>query len=295
MKRLLFLIVLFAGIASAQGTSKGGSILKIPATPFEASTGQSFVADEHQVESVLLNPANIVALSSYTIDFSHNSWIEDVGSEYLSIAGPLSIGSISIAIKSSSVDGIEIRTIPGPSEGTFSYKNACFQVTYGLSVSDNFSLGISPKYLYEKIYIDETNGFGLDAGILYHSHIDGLTLGASITNIGKMSAYYSEQIDLPSALHIGGTYSMPMNNWDIRLACAYSPELGLAIHHFNFGAECAFNRIIALRAGYQTGFENHGFCFGMGITYKPLVISYAFVPFSFQMGNAQTISAAIQF
>ena len=108
--------------------------------------------------------------------FSHTEWIQDIRTECLSIAAPFHFGSLSLSIANTSVDGIELRTIPGPAVGTFNAQSAFFQLTYGIELIQSIRIGIAPKYLYEKIFVDETTGYGIDAGVLYLPPVDGLSL-----------------------------------------------------------------------------------------------------------------------
>ena len=222
--------------------------------------------------------------------FSHTEWIQDVQTEYLSLAAPSDLGSFSLSLGSTSVNGIEIRTIPGPSIGTFDAQSVYFQLTYGIALSQNIRIGIAPKYLYEKIYVDETTGFGIDAGVLYTPPVNGLSLGCSLTNLGSLTAFRVERIDLPTQISVGGTYAINLDQMIFRAAAAFSREIETSINHFCIGGEATYNHAITARIGYQTGIDIRGFSAGIGIRYSFIVIDYAYVPFSLDLGNSQLIS-----
>jgi hypothetical protein len=196
-------------------------------------------------------------------------------------------------VQNTSVDGLEVRTVPGPATGTFNAQSAFFQLTYGVDVMQNIRIGIAPKYLYEKIYVDETTGFGLDAGMIYTPQVDGLSFGCAVTNMGSLSAFRSERIDLPAQIRFGGTYSSNVNNFLLRVALASSSEFESAVNHYSIGAEATYNHVITMRLGYQTGIESRGFSAGMGIHYSVVTVDYAYVPFSMQLGNSHLISIGL--
>ena len=293
--RLFLLLIAFPGFLFSQGSSRGAVSLKLPITPFVGATGESFVADPADLQSLGLNPANLASHESYGVMFSHTEWLQDTRTEFLSLAVPLDLGAIAFSIANTSVDGIEIRDVPGPALGTFNFQSASFQIAYGLEISQSIRLGIAPKYLYEKIYVDEATGYGIDAGILYKPSLDGLILGCSLTEIGSLGAFRSTQTDLPSQVRVGGTYAFAVKEFSSRTALAFSSELGTPHRHFCLGGEASYNNTVALRFGYSTGYDVRGFSMGIGILYSIAVVDYAYIPFSRQVGNAHIISIGIIF
>jgi hypothetical protein len=291
MKPKFFLaFILLPTIVLSQGTSQGVASLKLPTTPFIGATGESFVADPTALQSILINPANITSRESYGVMFSHTEWIQDIRTEFLSIAAPFRYGSLALSITNTSVDGLELRTIPGPPIGTFNTQSTSFQLTYGIKLTETISLGIAPKYLYEKIFVDEATGWGIDIGTLYTPSIEGLTLGFALTNLGSLSAFRNERTDFPSQLRLGGTYSFSLDVVSFRTAAAFSSELGISVHHISIGTEAIYNDAVTVRFGYETGFEYRDFSAGIGLQYSIVMIDYAYIPSSSQMGNSHIIS-----
>jgi hypothetical protein len=291
----LFLSFFITATALSQGSSKGATSLKLPITPFIAATCESFVADPVAIRSLLINPANITSYDTYEIMFAHTEWIQDIRTELLSVIAPFRYGSLALSIANSSVDGLELRTIPGPAIGTFNAQATRFQLTYGVKLSESIQIGIAPKYIYEKIFVDETTGFGIDAGALYLPHIDGLIIGFSVTNLGSLSAFRNEKIDLPSQIRIGGTYSFMQKKLTFRTAGSFSSELGTSVNHVNLGTEIIYDNIISARFGYKTNYEIGSFSAGLGIRYSLMTIDYAYLPSSMQVGDAHIFSIIFTF
>jgi hypothetical protein len=288
--KILLAFILLPTIVFSQGTSRGVASLKLPTTPFIGATGESFIADPTALQSILINPANITSRESYGVMFSHTEWIQDVHTEFLSTAAPFRYGSLALSIANTSVDGLELRTIPGPPIGTFNTQSTSFQLTYGIKVTETISLGIAPKYLYEKIFVDEATGWGIDLGTLYTPPVEGLTLGFALTNLGSLSAFRNERTDLPSQLRLGGTYSFSLDIVSFRTAAAFSSELGVSVNHISIGTEATYNDAVTVRFGYETGYEYRDFSAGVGLRYSIVMIDYAYIPSSSQMGTAHIIS-----
>jgi hypothetical protein len=289
-QKIFFAFILLPTIVLSQGTSRGVASLKLPTTPFIGATGESFIADPTALQSILINPANIASRESYGVMFSHTESIQDIRTEFLSIAAPFRYGSLALSLTNTSVDGLELRTIPGPPIGTFNTQSTSFQVTYGIKVTETISLGVTPKYLYEKIFVDEATGWGIDIGTLYTPSVEGLTFGFAITNLGSLSAFRNERTDFPSQLRLGGTYSFSLDVVCFRTAAAFSSELGISVNHISIGAEATYNDAVTVRVGYETGYEYRGFSAGVGLRYSVAMIDYAFLPSSSQMGTAHIIS-----
>ncbi len=288
---IFFVFILLPSIALSQGTSRGVASLKLPITPFSGSTGESFVADPTALQSILVNPANIASHESYGVMFSHTEWIQDVHTDFLSIAAPFRYGNLSLSIGNTSVDDIPIHgDQPGPALGSFNSPSTSFQLTYGLKLSENISLGIAPKYLYEKIFVDEATGWGIDIGTLYMPPVEGLTLGFALTNLGSLYAFRNERTDLPSQLRLGGTYLFSFDEFAFRTAAAFSSELGISVNHISIGTEIMYHESVTCRVGYKTGYEYRDFSAGFGFRYTIITVDYAFLPSSSQMGTAHIIS-----
>ena len=277
-------------MAFSQGTSIGVSSLTLPITPFIASTADAFVADPISLQSELNNPANIASHGCYRSIFSHTSWFQDTQTEYLAFLAPFQIGSFSLSIISTSIDGIEIREIPGPAQGTFDYQSTIFQLTYGTEITQSIHIGLASKYIYEKIFVDDAIGYGFDMGLIYSPSIDGLTFGCSILDIGHMQAFQKRDSNLPTHTQIGGTYSFTYESFRIRIASSISNTFKTGISHLHFGTDAWYNNVFGIRIGYKTNNDLIRLTAGIAFQYSILEIDYAYVPFFQQFGNGHIIS-----
>ncbi|MCX8011179.1 MAG: hypothetical protein N3A61_08505, partial [Ignavibacteria bacterium] len=168
-KYFLIFLLLTPYLTYTQGSSKGVSSLKLPLTPIVAGSGESFIAYPTNIQSIRINPANVASLESYGLLFSHSEWILDTQTEYLSVVAPFQYGSLAFSISSTNVNNIEIRDIPGEPIGTFDFSSSAFQLNYGVEINNFLKIGIASKYFYEKNYIDDSSGFGFDAGLHYYT------------------------------------------------------------------------------------------------------------------------------
>lgn len=293
--RFILCFPLCASLLLGQGESSGLANLKLPSHAREASLASGTVADPTSFSSFLINPALLQYSSSPEFAVSHQQWIEDVQSEFLAAAFPLSFGVIGVSLSSTSVAGIELRDQPGPPLGTFSSRYGVLGLSGAASLFDNVQAGMTLKYLYEKIYVDEAVGWGLDLGLASQTGIEGLSLAGSIRNIGTMSALRTASTQLPTTLTGGGAFQTLFD--ESIAACvvaSLSRELAISSTHLSAGIEVTYSRLVMLRLGYASGFSARGFSAGFGFVSLPLLFDYSFTPFSQSLGSAHFVSLGVR-
>ena len=285
MKRSL-VILLFPCIVFAQGTSTGVSYLKLPFTARSASMGEAFVAEPSRLNSLTLNPSNIIHTTQLELLVSHTEWIQDIQSEYFAVAYPVDFGTLAFAVSSSSAGEIEIREKPGPPLATFTAHSASLQASYATTISPSLGVGISAKFLYEKLYIEEATGFALDAGLLYFLPVKGFILGVSVANVGEMGAFVQQETELPMTARLGATYTTNIDDFVLTFGSHYVSEKRSLTNKLHLGAEANYQHKFAFRLGYQSGYDVRSISGGIGVEYEWLSFDYGYVPFSHGLGTA---------
>ncbi|MEX0601885.1 MAG: hypothetical protein WD295_01005, partial [Bacteroidota bacterium] len=163
--------------------------MKLSLFPRQGATADAFVGEPGPRSSFLLNPAGLGDMDQADLSFSHTQWIQDTRSQVVALRVPFDGGSAAAFVATTSVGEIEIRTQPGPAAGTFTARTVVIGTAIAGSIVSGVSGGMTVKYLYDKVYIDEATGYAVDAGLLYRTPVAGLTAGAAVTNVGTMSAY----------------------------------------------------------------------------------------------------------
>lgn len=295
LKSLVIGLVLVPSLLYGQGVSTSASYLKVPVSARASALGDGTVADAGQISSWALNPANLFAGVGRSVTISHAQWIQEIQSEFVGLRIPLAKGTAGFALSTSAVPGIEVREKPGPAIGTFTARSASLQIGYATEAFSNLSVGLTAKYMYEKLYVDDAAGYGLDAGILYRMPIADLDLAASVTNLGSLTAYRSERSDLPAFARTGVTYQLEVDEFTARISASFAAGLQNSETHLAGSVEGAYKDFLAIRIGYQTGFESRGISAGFGVTYEFLTFDYGYLPFSYGFGGAHILSLGIEF
>lgn len=287
--------------APAQAGKSGLAFLKLGVSGRGLAMGDAMSAITSGAAATYYNPSGILSLPesrTAQLMFMHKEWIQDTRAEFLGANILLDAeNAVGFSLNSTTVTDIEIRTRPGTAEGSFTARNLSLGATYARSFSDDLRIGITGKFLYQKILIDEGSGFGIDAGAQYKTAIENLSLGAVIANVGSMSGLRSSKTMLPTLARLGPAYSYSLEdmNSTLVLATDYLYIFPERKSYLNVGGEFLFNQIVAARAGYQFGSEGRGFSGGVGVSYGMFLLDYAYTHLSDDLGNTSTFSLALNF
>ncbi|MEK9136092.1 MAG: PorV/PorQ family protein [Bacteroidota bacterium] len=303
---ILALCVLFIEISSGQITgrnvSKTGTtaaaFLEIPVGARAIGMGGAFVATANDVTSLYWNPAGVARLGHSEAIFSHTNWIADMSFDYAALSIPLeSFGTVGLSFTSLTMPEMLVRTVERP-EGTgerFTAGSFAVATHYSRNLSDKFSIGFTAKYISEKIWDMQANGFAVDVGTLFTTNfLNGMRIGASISNFGtdmKLAGRDTRTFHPIDPSKLGSNSQIPQN---IELDAWHLPlnfQFGIAVdairsdenlltvavdalhptdnyESLNVGAEYGFQNMFFIRGGYQSLFltdSEGGLSLGAGI------------------------------
>ena len=301
MKKLLFTFIISSSFLCAQSAGNTGlSFLKFGFGARNIAMGDAGNSAANDLTALFYNPARLSLIENNEVLFMHNQWIQDVNSEVFGIKWEMFGLPLAAGFNYTGVNDIEINTgprSPGDPVPTFNAKYFFGSLSTGFNISDNISTGATVKYLYEGLLNDEANGWGFDLGVYYKSPVDRLTFSSVIKNIGSMDALRNEKTKLPADFRIGSAYNFSIESSKLDLVAAgeFQKYLDTEDIHFNLGGDIVYDRTIALRIGYQTGYESKGFTGGIGLMWGSLRFDYAYMPFSLGLGNANLFSILFEF
>jgi len=299
MKKILIIILFLVNIAFAsEGGQVGFAFLKTAVNARASAMGEAYTALANDASATYWNPANLTQAESNSIVLSHNQWLLDITHNFAAIQLVRGEHNIAFSMNVISVPGIEVRDYT-PSEepiGKSSVYNLYFGTSYARKLSDKWSVGAQIKYYYEKMYLISAGGFGLDLGVLGKEIIKDMDWGLSIQNIGKMGKLLNTSTELPLLIRSGVGYSLP---WKISenniIAAADMVYILNDAFRFNIGAEAKLMNQFALRLGYVLGSDSYDFTAGFGLQLSRYQLSYAFVPYKYDLENSHRFSININF
>jgi hypothetical protein len=295
-------LLAFHGMSLAQAGSSGLAFLKLGVSARGTAMADAMSATVSGPSAMYYNPAGILeggaATPATNVMFSHKQWIQDTQLQFLGASLTFDEkNAAGIALTTTSISDIEIREVPGDPAGTFTARNFLLGATYARMITQDVKAAVSLKYLYEKIYIDEASGYGIDLGAQWQTPMHGLAVGGTIANLGSMTTLRTQKSSLPSLLRLGPAYTLEFFEPLARLTIAAD---GLYLFpekrtYINLGGEFVYGEMVAGRLGYQFGSTGRGFTAGIGLRYTFIELDYAYAPLAYDLGNTHTLSLALHF
>ncbi len=294
---LLAIAILSPNVHAAENpASTGLAFLKIGAGARAVAMGEAFTAQVNDASGTFWNPAGLAHLPNAELMFTHNEWLQDITNEYLTIGFIFGQNVFGLSFLSNSVGGIERRVAPTAEPlGFVNAHDVMFGISYARFLDQRFSMGTTIKFLYEKIYVESCTGAAVDVGMQYQSAISGLKTGLVLQNFGFMSKLKNESSQLPQLIRVGVAYQLPFKILPGKFVLASDwVKIFSSTSHVNMGLEYNLKNLLALRCGYQTGYEIKGIQGGFGIVVKRYRLDYAYAPFKSDLGNSHRISFGMQ-
>lgn len=307
-----------AGQAAATNESQAAPIsLLIEPGARQAGMGEAGTATADDALAGYYNPAGLAfqGKTKRNVQFMHTNWLptlaDDMYYEYLAYSQYFEgWGNFSFNLMYFDMGDQVYTTSTGENQGTFSSFELMGSVSYGATMTDNFALGLTLKSIYSKLSesgqeAEEGKGvgstFAVDIGAMYKTPVRGLTLGATIHNLGPKISYIdvSQADPLPLNVIFGVAY-VPVETEFNRLlfvADVFKPLVrrqGTPFEalikgwydeddeweqvDFKVGTEYLYNQFMALRAGYtyDKDGELKSPTFGIGILYDKLDFDIAY-------------------
>jgi hypothetical protein len=294
--------ILFSTPLIAQVGSSGMAFLKLGVSGRGVSMGDAMSGLVEGAAATYYNPAGLLPSDqepmATQLMFMHKEWIQDSRTEFLGAAMPLGEkNALGVSVLSTTVSDIEIRTRPGPPDDTFTARNFALGLSFAQAIGTEVRLGLTAKFLFEKILVDEASGYAVDVGVQVKTPLEHLTAGVVVANIGGMSVLQNEKTALPTLLRIGPAYTIGLasEEYTLNLAADFMHIFPEKHGYVNTGAEFMFGRIVAGRLGYQFGSQGRGLSAGLGMSYGIVGLDYAYSHLAEDLGNSHTLSLAVTF
>lgn len=295
MKRYLAVIILMIlaqvvfGADTNQGKA-GMSFLKVAIDARAAGMAEAYTAVSEDASATYWNPAGLMLSRRANVLFNHNEWIEGVRGEFGAVALAGKRSAWGFHIRSFNIGDIQVRgDIPTTEQldnTSANYLSA--GLSYARRLRSNIDVGVTFKYLFEKIYIESASGLAADLGIVYRPAIPNLRFGAALQNLGKMNKFKNEETVLPVIFRVGGLYEIPAGSGIVSAKLAADVvKTSYENLRVQVGTEVLLWRQIALRGGFMSGYEARNYSFGVGFVRSSIRLDYALTPFSDNLGVTQ--------
>lgn len=315
---LIAFLILFRSVTFGQvfsGTT-AAQFLKVEAGAKSIAMGGAFVSQANDASALYWNPAGIAKLHSSAAIFTHSYWLAETSYDFAGVVIKINDQhSFGLSYTTLSMPDMPVRTELYP-EGTgelFSASDYALGLSYGLNLTEQFSIGFTAKYIGQSIWHMKASAMAFDVGVLYETGVKGLQLGMSVSNIGSKMKYEGKDNFVNYTFNPdehGNSdkifADLKMDEWDLPLIFRVGTSmkvLNTEVHSFvvsvdanhpndygeyvNVGCEYGLYDRFFLRGGYKSLFKKEseeGLTAGVGLVYYltstiPLKVDYAFAHF----------------
>lgn len=304
-------VSLYAQLFPRLGGQRAGisalTFLKMEVSPRAMALGGSSVCLSGDVYAAQTNPANLSDVEHFALGLSNTFWAAGINYAHLSSHFNTKLGHFGISLASLNSGTMEVRTVFQPN-GTGEFFSANYYtagLSYAKQLTDNFSYGLTVKYVEERLAEFSARTGVVDIGFIYRLDVKDIRFAVAVQNFGPNSqlsgstqrnkglnnqapAIEPEDYPAPTVFKLG--ISMK----------AYASEDGsqsltasLQLNHPNdnaenirIGVEYQYRSLLYLRAGYKINVEDQnypsaGLGFRMRLGRNPLQVDYAVDPLQY--------------
>jgi hypothetical protein len=331
---LLLTLLMAIGLAPNSHAEVGTATVFLLLAPGARANGmgQAFVAVADDATAAFFNPAGLSMKreEGYTRELflMHSPWmpvfdIDDLYLEYFAYNQAVpQWGHFGLSVNYLNVGDVMETDSDGNELGTFRVYDVAINLTYSTKVLSSMGLGGTIKYIRSQLHPEDGVGtdWALDLGWLYRypgqGFLKGLSLGASLSNLGPGISYRDQSVSdpLPALLRVGLAYqaldhpsygrvllstefNKVMVNWREDAIDKEMREskrcVGLEYEYRAYLDEQKTNPMsVFLRGGYYYDREAsnvpQGATFGGGLRYNRFQFDFAFVQPPEDLGSTYT-------
>lgn len=272
----------------------GAQFLKIPIGARANGMAGAYSSVCNDLTAVFWNPAGLADVKYISADFSYTQWFAGFKHSFGAFALPVGQNfTATVSLVSLNSGDIEITTLEKPNGTGLNYQVSDVSIAFSFAgyLTDQFSFGLTAKYVNNSISNLNSRGIAFDVGTMYETGIQGIKLGFSIHNLGLKQTYSGQDLNSARKLYdalnaapldiayIASSYNLPLifragvssEIWkteEHKVIAAFDfITLSDTPEHFAIGAEYTFKDLVSLRAGYLFGTDVFGLSGGAGIKY----------------------------
>jgi len=333
---IIILIIALPILTLGGGFSKVGTaaaqFLKIGVGARAMGLGGTFTAIANDVSTIYWNPAGITNLKTTSIGFTHTQWFADISHDFAGVTIPISSSDF-LAVHATSLNTgeQEVTTVTQPN-GTgvfYNVRDLAIGLSYARQLTDRFSVGLSAKYVMQKLHNESASSLTLDLGSYLRTGFYDLIIGMAISNFGgsmqldgrdliaitdinnDISGNYNpdarlttQEYPLPLIFRVG--LAMDFIGGDDPIISSEDNRFTLAVEgthlndnneRVNLGAEYAWTEMVFARVGFKLNYDQEEWSFGAGLNIplgnQHIVFDYAFIQFG-DLGNVSQFTLELR-
>jgi hypothetical protein len=306
-----------AGISAFQ-------FLKIGVGARAVGLGETFVAIANDASALYWNPAGLTQFTNQQLIVAHTEYVVDIKHEFLGAVYHMSTNdAVGFSLTSLHTDEMQVTTETQPF-GTgryFKYADLAVGLTYSKKMTDQFSFGVTLKYVEETLDVLKMRGLVADIGTYYWTGLGTSrfavvvsNFGSDVSPTGEVTEYSGDKVNSfqsfspPTQFKIGFAmepFELEHQRVTTSLELNHPNDNAENVH---LGIEYQWEKWLCLRAGVKRtigerlfGRDNTssndvtlGFGVVAPVSYADIMVDYAYANFN-TLGSVHRISVGISF
>jgi len=268
---ILVVLLLLPGVLYGQakvGTA-GAQFLELGVSARAVAMGEAFVALANDATAVYYNPAGLTQLYDREVAFTHIDYPADISYEFAALAYPLYDfgGTLGLGVYMLDAGDITETTYEYPTGTgrTFGAKEYAVGLSYGRSLTDRFSLGVTLKFIDELYEAERASGWSADVGTSYDTGFRNFRISMVITNFGPDMKFLSESHPLPINFKFGGAINVLDGSTHKATLALEGWHPSDNLEKYNAGLEYSYGDRYFVRVGEKFNYDVGGFSVGGGL------------------------------
>ncbi len=306
-----------AGISAYQ-------FLKIGVGARAVGMGETFISVANDVSALYWNPAGLTEFTGDQAIFSHSEYVVDIKHEFFGVAHHFTSGdAVGLSVISLHMADMPVTTETQPfgNGQYFSFGDFAVGLTYARKMTDQFSFGITMRYIEETLDMLKMRSVLADIGTYYWTGLGSARFAVVVTNFGADVSPAGTATELSGESVSSFQSFSPPTQFKIGLAMEpYQDEqhrvtTSLELNHPNdnaenlhFGVEYQWRSWLWLRTGLKrtigerllggdnTSSNDYTAGFGVAVptSFTSIHLDYAFANFN-ALGSVHRISVGLSF
>ena len=265
----------------------GAAELLIPVGSVGSALGGGNLALTTGTEAIHWNPAGAAVLNkSAEVMVSNLDYLAGTSLNYA--AGVFKIGdaggALGVSFRSLSFGDIDVTSVDAPdgTGETFSPDYLVVGLTYSRTMTDRINVGVTGKFISERIINESATGMAFDFGVQYATGM-GVDFGIVLKNIGPNMTFDGNDLEvltneqstrpdaerehfrvplanfeLPTTLEIGLSYNTKLNESNNVTVMGSFLNNNFGFDEYKVAGEYNFNDLFFLRGGYALAYDADG-------------------------------------
>lgn len=280
------------------GSQRAGTsslqFLKIGVGGRATAMGESFVAVANDITALYWNPAGLMQFNEIGVHFSHSQWLVDLNHEFFGGIYRFGNNAVGLSITALHTPAMEKTTEfqPAGSGEYFKYGDLGIGLTYARKLTEQFSFGLTFRYVEETLAELKMRGLMFDLGTYYWTGLFNSRFAVTISNFGPQ-VKPSGSVNLTGGRTLSEFQSFPPPTI-FRIGFAVDPienetnklTTSLQLNHpndnaenINIGTEYSYKDFLFLRGGYKFNVDSENFTAGVGVK-VPVLVTQTSVDYS---------------